>query len=296
VPVASRDVEKPWQIRGGAPVPGPQGASARILLAGDTHGNLPWITTLAKLAARQHCDGVVILGDFGFWPDPASRSESGGPRLNDGWITAVAEAMARQGLWLRVIDGNHDFHPAVLAAHPPNEDGIAVIRDGLMDWATRGSRWTWCGVHFGALGGAFSIDRAYRRLGVSWWPTETITDEDVAHLGEEPLDVLLTHDAPQGINVEGVDIWTAKDDVDSVANRQRVERARRATSPRILLHGHYHLRHSTVIGPPETRIEGLAADLQSSGESWGVLELPSLAFTDGNHLDAAKTRQGTKRG
>jgi predicted phosphodiesterase len=289
-------VDQPWQTRGGSPITGPEGDGARILLAGDTHGNLPWITTLARLAARHRCQGVVVLGDFGFWPDPAHRNQAGEPLLNDGWITAVAEAMARQGQWLRVIDGNHDFHPAVLAAYPPDEDGIAVIRDGLMDWATRGSRWAWCGVRFGALGGAFSIDRAFRRPGLSWWPTETITDAEVERLGRAPLDVLLTHDAPEGVNVEGVDIWTTKDDPTSTANRWRVEYARRATGAQLLCHGHYHLRYSASMAGPPTRVEGLAADLQGNGEAWGVLELPSLSFTDGAHLEAARMRQAAKRG
>jgi hypothetical protein len=288
-------VDKPWQTKGGIPVPGPSGDSARILLAGDTHGNLLWITTLAKMAALHHCEGVVILGDFGFWPDAHHRDELGQPVLNDGWITEVAEAMARRSLWLRVIDGNHDFHPAVLAAYPPDEHGISVLRHGLMDWATRGSRWTWSGVRFGALGGAFSIDQAYRHPGVSWWATETITDAEVERLGSEPLDVLLTHDAPDGIHVEGIDIWTAKDDETSTANRRRVEQARQATAPQLLCHGHYHLRHTATMTGPDTRIEGLAADLQSDGQSWGVLELPSLAFTDGTEFGQAGASQAAAR-
>ncbi len=81
----------------------------------------------------------------------------------------------------------------------------------------------------------------------------------------------------------------------STANRWRVEQARRATSPRLLCHGHYHLRHTTSMTGPPTRIEGLAADPQGNGQSWGVLELPSLAFTDGSHIGAGPVGEAVGR-
>lgn len=270
-----------------ATVPGPTGPGARLLVAGDTHGNLGWIETLAGLAGRHGCAGVLQLGDFGFWPDARVLAERGRAVLDERWLGAVADAFARHRVWLRVIDGNHDFHPGALAAHPPDGRGISVVRDGLVDWATRGSRWEWCGVRFGALGGAFSIDRSFRLLGQSWWDTETITAEDRRRLGSEPLDVLLTHDAPEGVRQSGVDVEGAKIDPRSRENRRLVEEARRATGPRLLLHGHYHLRYRGLLGDPpaRTRIEGLAADIQGDGTAWGVLELPSLDFADGTELE-----------
>lgn len=268
------------------PVPGPRRSKARLLVAGDTHGNLGWLTELASLAVEHRCEGIIQLGDFGFWPDPKVLRECSRVTLNEGWLTAVCDALTSQSVWLRVIDGNHDFHPAVLAAYPPDTEGISVVRDHRLDWATRGARWEWCGVRFGALGGAYSIDRMWREPGVTWWETERITDAQRDRLGRGPLDVLLTHDAPEGVGWPEVDTGGLKDDPSSRANRAQVEKARRATRPAILLHGHYHLRYQTKMSDPDTRIEGLAADIQADGGSWGVLELPSLAFTDGDHLAA----------
>jgi len=266
------------------PVPGPTGATARLLVAGDTHGNLGWLSELAALAEEQRCEGIIQLGDFGFWPDPKVLRECARVVLNEGWLTAVADALASHDVWLRVIDGNHDFHPGALAAHPPDGRGIAVVRDDRLDWATRGARWEWCGVRFGALGGAYSIDKMWREPGVTWWETERITDAQRDLLGAEPLDVLLTHDAPQGVGWPEVDVGGPKVDPASRANREQVERARRATRPSVLLHGHYHLRYRTTMSDPGTRVEGLAADIQADGGSWGVLELPGLVFADGDHL------------
>lgn len=50
-------------------VPGFASDVGRLLVAGDTHGNLPWIGTLSTLAKRYECAGVLQLGDFGFWPN-----------------------------------------------------------------------------------------------------------------------------------------------------------------------------------------------------------------------------------
>lgn len=265
----------------------------RILVAGDTHNNLPWIQTLAKLAERHGAEGVVQLGDFGLWPDTRHYKHTGKVRLNTGWIDAVADATERRGLWLRFIDGNHDAHPLALAAYPAADNGIVSLRPGVLEWATRGARWTWEGVRFGALGGAESIDKHLRTEGVSWWATERITPEDVERLGNDPLDVLLTHDAPQGVGVQEVDIWgrqvdrwrnSDKRDAESRASRNVIESVRRATAPKLLLHGHYHLRYQALMASPPTVVEGLAADIQHNGGSWGILDLPSLDFLDGNML------------
>ena len=260
------------------------------MVAGDTHGNLAWIATLAKLAARHGCAGIVQLGDFGFWPDLRKlRSSNNRMRvLDERWLDAVADELARHSIWMRVLDGNHDAHPLVEDRYPAGDDGIAPIRSGLLDWATRGARWSWCGVRFGALGGAVSIDQEHRLPGVSWWATEEITPDDLSRLGDGPLDVLLTHDAPEGVNHPLVDLSSLGVhylQVESLsrASRRLVEEARRATRPALHLHGHFHLRYRTAVdgGGVKTIVQGLGCDQHGNGEAWGVLELPDLVFADG---------------
>lgn len=273
----------------GLPVPGPSRQLPRVLVAGDTHGNLAWISTLAKLAARHNCDGIVVLGDFGFWSDSNART----PVLDDRWLTAVATAVNRFGIWLRTIDGNHDAVPLVLDRYHPDEAGIVSIRDGLLDWATRGTRWDWAGVRFGALGGAVSVDKRLRRPGWTWWATEEITPGDVSALGDDPLDVLLTHDAPEGVSHPGVDatclpVQFLQEEAESRAQRRLVEQARRATRPVLHLHGHHHLRYRAVVdgGGVPTTVEGLDCDRAANGGAWGMLDLVALqaigtGFADG---------------
>lgn len=93
------------------------------------------------------------------------------------------------------IGGNHENADEVqLFEANPDEDGFVTLRPHVR-WVPRGQRWTWTGVRFGALGGAFSLDWRTRTIGTTWWPTrEELGDTDVERLGDAPLDVLLTHD------------------------------------------------------------------------------------------------------
>lgn len=275
-------VSASWE-RCGAPVPGPASATARLLIAGDTHGNLDWIGTLAKLAARLGCDGIVQLGDFGFWPDMKILRDEDRPTINNRWLTAVARTLALHGVWMRALDGNHDAHPLARSVYPSHEDGVRPLRDSILDWADRGAVWEWCGLRFGAMGGAISIDRQFRSAGRSFWSTEQITDADVEALtdraGDERVDVLFTHDSP----VLPPGFRPLSDPhlrLDVEHSQRQVMRCVDIVRPRLLIHGHFHHRYADVVDRPwgSFRIEGLASDGESHtvGASWCVLDLPTL--------------------
>jgi hypothetical protein len=275
-------VMESWRRRGGQQVPGPSAGSARLLVAGDTHGNLDWIGTLSKLAKRHECCGVVQLGDFGLWPDQQmARSRGDFTVLDDRWLDAVAQVADFHRVWWRVLDGNHDAHPLARAAYAADTNGVRPIRDGVLDWADRGAAWQWGGVRFAALGGAVSIDKQFRVEGRDWWPTEEITDDDLdsltARVGDG-VDVLLTHDSPE----LPATIRPLADPVLNDRCRRSVDQVNRAVDiarPSLVLHGHYHCRNVAMLERPwgKVRVEGLASD----GEAWAglsavILELPSL--------------------
>lgn len=278
--------------RGGAEVPGPQGPAARLLVAGDTHGNLDWIEALSATAAQHGCDGVVQLGDFGLWPDQRVLRSEKRLTLNDGWLDAVAEAAAENGVWWRFLDGNHDAHPLARADYPAGANGVRPLRSGLVDWADRGSCWTWCGRRFAALGGAVSVDREWRTEGYSYWSTEEITEEDVqalsARAGGEGVDVLLTHDAP--LVPRGVRPLADRDlAADCARSIAMVQRAADGVRPALLLHGHFHRDYEgTIVRPWGTyAVVGLSSDMEADdpfGGPWCILELPSLAVVPRREL------------
>ena len=264
------------------------GNPERVLVAGDVHGNLSWAKTLVKLADRHQCQGIVQLGDFGYW----SHTPEG-----ERFLDNTERALAHYNLWLVFIPGNHENHE-LLRRNVLGADGFYHLRDHLAA-APFGARWSWRGVAFGALGGAFSIDYQRREPGTDWWPgLEEPGREDAARLGGAPLDVLLSHDAPagaRGLDAVGHVVAT------EAALRTRVLLAEvvKGLRPSLVLHGHWHHRNSTTLSwvDPEltgaegaltwseTVVEGLAADIQGDTRAWGVLCLDgpgSFRFVPGN--------------
>jgi Icc-related predicted phosphoesterase len=249
----------------------------KVLFVGDTHANLNWTRFVIDSAKRLDADVIVQVGDFGYW----EHTEHGRKFLD-----AVNEALAEADLDLIWIDGNHENHTVLRLNygpggnfHDPTPDGFWRIRERVFH-APRGSRWTWHGRRFLACGGAYSIDRNWRRPGESWWPEETIDDEDVRRCIEGgQADVMVTHDTPAG--VRGHMGWATAGDKDnypeSMANRTQLRKVFDVAMPTLLVHGHYHHRNTTRLGG--CRIEGLARD--DDGESMLLVDLAD----DLGHID-----------
>jgi len=250
----------------------------QILVFGDSHGNTGFIYEMLARAKERGINRVVELGDFGIWP-----GQSGGD-----FRRKVDRRAGRLGITLYAMAGNHDDCDQIDGFEAENrrdEDGMAVLGDGLR-WISRGHRWQWSGVRFGSLGGAFSVDWKSRTPGVDWWPdAEEVQKADLEKLGTDRLDVLCCHDAPSGAtpNTE-LDGWP-KNDEQSRVSQHRLRVAVEATRPALVLHGHWHVRHSTTLrlnsAEHTVRVEGLASDQERNGGSWGILDLSDLNFEDG---------------
>jgi hypothetical protein len=243
----------------------------RVLVAGDTHGNAQWCAFLGVAAEHWDCPVVLQLGDFGYWP----HVDAGQLFLDR--VERVAERTGVTFVW---VDGNHENHDALrqLTAGAPEADGFVAVRPHVR-YAPRGHRWTWRGRRFGALGGAFSLDWRVRTPGQSWWAEEVPTPADVERLGDEPLDVLVTHDAPLqrrerplATPIPEADLAVAR------AVRRLLAGAVARTRPALVLHGHWHRRYSAV--HEGVRIEGYASDHEADERSFGILDVESLAITD----------------
>lgn len=126
-----------------------------------------------------------------------------------------------------------------------------------------------------ALGGAHSMDRRDRREGVSWWPDEHLTDADVARaVGAGPVDAIIAHDAPDGIDIPGLwptDSVPASDAAAAQRHRQHVGHVVEQTQPAVLFHGHDHVRYTAVRG--HTKVVGLADDSAPLRDHCSILDL-----------------------
>lgn len=242
------------------------GDDSRVLVAGDWHGATPWAVTVLERAADLGVSTIVQLGDLGMWMPGRGR------RMAE----EVDVAGRRTGVRLVFVDGNHDPH-ARLRQLPVGSDGLARVGQHVF-YAPRGSRLDWAGRTLGVLGGAFSVDRAHRTEGLDLWADlEEVTAEDVARLGAGPVDVLLTHEAPAGVELRAslrVDEFASYR-----ADRQRalVRRAVDATGPQLVFHGHWHHRHTSTLIRGDggaTTVVGLSEEY--SVGNWVVLDLFDL--------------------
>jgi len=262
----------------------------RILFAGDWHGNTNHALRVLAKAVIEGVDVVVQCGDFGAWEHTSSGVE---------YLDALERYLIDLDLTLYWVDGNHDKWSETLRLHGDRitSEGFIVCRQRVF-YLPRGLRWTWDDVSFLALGGAYSVDKAWRlqeenerylkqvrrasydgsvipvsQAGFLWFPEEEITDEQekLAITGGH-VDVMVTHDKP----IQSQPRWNRKDILECRPNAERVQRVLDETKPYLLVHGHLHFRYSDRLprhGDESTRftqVEGLDADLETAAVAgWG---------------------------
>lgn len=240
--------------------PGP----AAVMLAGDWHGNTHRACTTIWSAALRGIRAVIQLGDFGYWT-PGSGTER--------YLSAVEEACTTHDVMLLVVDGNHEYFPGLLALPVDPDTGLRQISPHIFH-LPRGLRWNWHGFTWMALGGAHSVDRHMRKEGVSWWPQEHLSDDDVVRAtAGGPVDVIVSHDAPAGVHIPGLpsDSFPPSQIAAADEHRARVGAVVDATRPALMFHGHYHIRYSAWRG--NTHVFGLADDGSSTRDNTLILNL-----------------------
>lgn len=210
----------------------------RLMIVGDTHGHDDVVRRKARVAQSMGCSHMIIVGDFGMWPG------------HEGvvFLDNVNDAAREFNQKIIALPGNHDDEPQwekwFDIAPIQDRTGFANIRTNLyltkrMQGFVLGDKRFW------VCGGAVSIDRDWRKPGKSWWPGETFNEElakSVERYKGPPVDYLLSHDCSDFTPFRG----RLKPDMESKANRQRLDRAIRALRPRMHFHGHMHTRYEWV--------------------------------------------------
>lgn len=225
----------------------------RMLIVGDTHGGMAAVDKAVSAALGEGCDRIIQVGDFGFWP----HFTDGRQFMKD--VDALCNLEAIPLYW---VDGNHENHEILDLMADTKDHFVPMGDSGSIFYCPRGFSWDWQGTRFMSLGGAYSIDKDYRTPGRSWWPGETITDDDVTRaLASEQVDVMFTHDAPVGTVpwLPDAPADRKKDQwPESRVNREQVSKVVDALHPEWLFHGHYHYRYEGKVN--DTVVHGLAAD------------------------------------
>jgi len=271
----------------------------RILLAGDTHRNPHHLLYLLGIAVDEGVTIVFVVGDFGALEHTSKGAE----------FFETTQHYAQQcGITVYFLDGNHDKTSLVIERYADrlDEEGFLICRPRVR-YAPRGHRWSWGGVRFMAFGGAYSVDKMLRlewehrerkrrmervvkygstvnpdTSGMHWFPEEQATEQDVQRIlaaDSSPIDVLLTHDKPNGATPPG---WTYNQPDECYPNQERIQRLAEALRPKLLVHGHLHYPYQQLVpigGAARMQVIGLDCDGPSfyphydPTNSWMVLDL-----------------------
>jgi Calcineurin-like phosphoesterase len=237
--------------------------SETALIVGDTHGNLRWWHRVVIPTALGHgVDSIYQVGDFGYWEHTVDGVQ---------YLNRLSALLHAEGLGVQWLDGNHENHQWLRKLYVKPDHRAVKIRDSIV-YLPRGCRWMDGGVRFLACGGAYSVDKAYRIPGESWWPEEMITDHEVRRCrAAGRAEVLLCHDAPDGFEVQAPHkvCW----DPPTIANRQQLLRVFNSAKPKVVFHGHWHLYQLNHLG--DVPVYGLAHDTGDT-PAMALLRLPSL--------------------
>ena len=167
-----------------------------IYVTGDTHGERErFLNNTMGDEAWTSEDTLIVCGDFGFL------------FFNNATENAFLDFLQKEKPYtVCFCDGNHENFDAIYA-YPQEEwhgGRIHRIRKNVVH-LMRGQVFELEGHSFFTFGGAYSIDKEYRREGFSWWPQELPSPEeyDTAWAALEKhgfaVDYIITHTAPQAV-------------------------------------------------------------------------------------------------
>lgn len=209
-----------------------------VAFAGDWHGNIEYAVTAIDYAHANGADTIVHVGDFGLWPSMIS------------YLLILNKHLQSKKMQLYFVDGNHEHFP-YLYSHEADNTGFRSIMSAIHH-IPRGHVWEWQNVTFMGLGGAYSIDRMYRKLDTSWFVEETLTEHDtknaLRHVGSD-IDFMVTHDAPDFAPVPLDPTFPMSHNAryESNEHRKLLGSVVRPLRPRHLIHGHYHVWYQETV-------------------------------------------------
>ncbi len=160
----------------------------KILVTGDIHMEFG---RLNELINKKEPDLIICCGDFGYWP----KVSWGAP------LTNIKLQKTEKLLW---CDGNHEDHWSL------KERETDELAPGII-YMPRGSTYTLeDGRTIMFMGGAWSIDKQYRKIGVDWFPEEVITQSDLMDLPDVKIDIFITHTCPNELVLDMIKYYPEK--------------------------------------------------------------------------------------
>lgn len=174
-----------------------------IYLTGDTHGRFERIGAFCDKMQTGRDDILIILGDAGI-------------NFHASALDILRkEYLAKLPITLLCIHGNHERRPESLPYYDEREwHGGMVYTEAKYPnilFAKDGEVYDLNGKKAIAIGGAYSIDKAWRIEGQSWWPDEQPSEATKARVENTlerldwKVDIVLSHTTP--LKYEPVEVF-----------------------------------------------------------------------------------------
>jgi Icc-related predicted phosphoesterase len=206
----------------------------RVAFVGDIHANLNRATEIVHGVADREVHTIVQTGDFGYWP----RMKAG-----ERFLEGLSKVAVEREVDIHWADGNHEDHEFL----PHNRETSWEHHPNLF-YHPRGTTSEIGGKRFLWFGGAVSVDKYVRTPGYDWFAEEVPTMEQLDRaLRVGKVDVLVTHDAPEGIQLKGLPWIPAELQRASDHMRSAISNIVAETKPKLVAHGHWHYRLTTAL-------------------------------------------------
>ncbi len=165
-----------------------------IYITGDTHGERDKINNLAIQLELQDGDYLIIAGDWGLI-------------FSDNFVEElVLNELSTKPFKILFVDGNHECFPAIFR-YPEeiwNGGRVHKIRENIYH-LMRGQVFEIDSKKIFTMGGAYSVDRWFRKLNISYWTEEVPNDEEMEEAkknlatNDYQVDYIITHTVPSSV-------------------------------------------------------------------------------------------------
>ncbi|MEQ8201063.1 MAG: metallophosphoesterase [Syntrophomonadaceae bacterium] len=190
----------------------------KILAVGDIHGAFE---RLNCLIGQEKPDVILQVGDFGYWP-----------RLGDQDLKMIDTSRTR----IYFCEGNNDDLDSLNALIKKPAQAVEV--SPRIFYMPRGSVLELeDGRRVLFMGGGKSVDRWRREEGWDWFPEEIISEKDLAHLPDPPVDIIISHTCPDEFPIEEARRQKIKD-IDP--SRSALSKLLHQYHPSLWYFGHWH--------------------------------------------------------
>lgn len=185
----------------------------KILVVGDVHGRF---SRLNEVINKQRPELILCCGDFGYWP-----------KIPGEQLTNIKP----QGSKILWCEGNHEDHWSLRDRQTDElvQNVIYMPRGSTYDLPD--------GRTIMFFGGADSIDKNVRTLGIDWFPEEVITQKDFENLPYKKIDIFITHTCP-GELVDMLRIFYPEKPFEP--SNQALSELWKIYKPSLWIFGHWH--------------------------------------------------------